>query len=151
MRTSGVNFIVHLRRLSVVSSVPPPKPRRKRWVAAAERRLEPVALAALRVRVALDVARNAMSSADFLEDASAPLLAASADLLRWLRHAAVPEGYEDAVAELHAAAGVYRNAAVVYPGIPDLDIESREARSTACDAMLKQGEHHIAMFRTLVA
>jgi len=134
-----------------MSNVPSMKPRRKRWIAAAERRLEPAVLAALRVRVALDVARGSCSSADVLEDAGAPLLAAAADLLHWLSRAAVPSGFEGAVAELHAAAGVYRNAAIVYPGTPELEDESRDARAAACDAMLEQGQHHVAMFRSLVA
>jgi hypothetical protein len=123
----------------------------KRWIESAERRLEPVMLAALRLRVALDVARDSPHPANILEDAGAPLLAASADLLTWLQRAAVPKGTELAVAELHAAAGVYRNAAVVYPGASDLDRESREARTSACMAMLEQGEHHVAMFRALIA
>ena len=130
----------------------PPAPRgQKRWIEAAERRLGPVVFASLRVRVALDVARASGTLDDPLEDAGAPLLAAAADLLAWLQRAATPEGLEAAVAELQAAAGVYRNAAVVYPGVPDLDGESREARTSACDAMLKQGEHHVEMFRALVA
>jgi hypothetical protein len=129
----------------------PPAPRgQKRWIEATERRLEPVVLASLRVRVALDVARDSVSSDDVLEDAGAPLLTAAADLLVWLRRAVTPPGLEGAVAELLAAAGVYRNAALVYPGAPDLDGESREARTAACDAMLEQGEHHVAMFRALV-
>lgn len=123
----------------------------KRWIEVAERQLEPAVLAALRVRVALDVARDSMHSANILEDASAPLLAASADLLTWLQRAAAPHGLGGAVAELRAAAGVYRNAAVVYPGASDLDGESREARTNACRAMLEQGEHHVAMFRSLIA
>lgn len=121
------------------------------WLAATERRLEPLALGALRVRVALDVARDSEHPANIVEDASAPLLSASADLLSWLNQGAVPQGTELAVAELRAAAGVYRNAAVVYPGATDLDAESRQARGAACDAMLAQGEHHIAMFRHLIA
>jgi hypothetical protein len=63
----------------------------KRWIESAERRLEPVMLAALRLRVALDVARDSPHPANILEDAGAPLLAASADLLTWLQRAAVPK------------------------------------------------------------
>jgi hypothetical protein len=123
---------------------------RQRWIDAAERRLEDLLLAALRVRIALDAARDSASAKDILEDAGEPLLHAAAHLLAWLESAAAPSGLEIAVAELHAVAGVYRNAAVVYPGVPDLDGETREARTAACDAMLVQAEHHVAMFRALV-
>jgi hypothetical protein len=85
-----------------------------------------------------------------LADGSDPLLASVSGLLDWLTHAAVPTGLEAAAAELQAAAGVYRNAAVVYPGLSDPNEESHAARSRACDAMLEQGEHHVAMFRSLV-
>jgi hypothetical protein len=122
----------------------------KRWAESAERRLGAVMLAALRVRVALEVARDSPHPANILEDAGAPLLIASADLLTWLQRSAVPPRTELAVAELHAAAGVFRNAAVVYPGAADVG-DSREARTTACSAMLDQGEHHVAMFRALIA
>jgi hypothetical protein len=121
---------------------------RKGWVEAAEQRLTAVQLAALAVRVAIDVVSNSQSPADVLADASDPLLASVADLLDWLAHAAVPTGLEQAAAELQAAAGVYRNAAVVYPGLSDPSEVSHAARARACDAMLQQGEHHVAMFRS---
>ncbi len=123
----------------------------RRWIQAADRRLNPVVLASLRVRVALDVAFESTSSDDILEDASAPLLSAALDLVAWLQGAVTPEGLEDAAAELRAAAGVYRNAAVVYPGAPDLEGASRDARTAACNAMLQQGEHHVTTFRRLIA
>jgi hypothetical protein len=126
----------------------PSAPRgQKRWVEAAENRLEPIVLAALRVHVALDVGRD---SGTYLKEASTPLLTATVGLVSWLRQGTAPSGLGDAVAELHAAAGVYRNAAVVYPEAPELDAASTDARANACDAMLVQGEHHVAMFRSLV-
>ncbi len=50
-----------------------------------------------------------------------------------------PRGFAKAGGELGAAAGVYRNAAVAFKSLADVDGDQREARSNACATLLGTG------------
>jgi hypothetical protein len=53
--------------------------------------------------------------------------------------------------ELGAAAGVYRNAAVAFKSLADVDGDQRGARANACATLLEQGDHHVETFVAALA
>ena len=50
-----------------------------------------------------------------------------------------------------AAAGVYRNAAVAFKSLADVEGVQRKARSRACATLLEQGDHHVELFVAALA
>jgi hypothetical protein len=85
------------------------------------------------------------------EAVAAAALSACSNLSDWLRSEYAPSGYADAGGELGAAGGVYRNAAVVFKSLADVDGGQREARSRACATLLAQGDHHVELFVAALA
>ena len=51
--------------------------------------------------------------------------------------------------ELGAAGGVYRNAAVAFKSLAEVEGGQRQARSRACATLLGQGDHHVEILRSL--
>ena len=79
------------------------------------------------------------------------VVSACSNLHDWLRSGHPPRGLAKAGGELGAAAGVYRNAAVAFKSLADVDGNQREARANACAALLDQGDHHVELFVAAVA
>lgn len=122
---------------------------RRRWAASAETHLAGVADAARRLRRAFEAGADTQ-----LVDGSDPAASiqdACAVLVGWLATSPAPRGLRRAGAELGAAAGVYRNAAVAFRGVAEREAGSTEALRAACSSMLDQGDHHVAAFASLVA
>jgi len=78
-------------------------------------------------------------------------VSACSNLTDWLRSGHAPRGFGKAGGELGAAAGVYRNAAVAFKSLDDVDGDQREARSNACATLLEQGDHHVEIFVAALA
>ncbi len=113
------------------------------WSVAALDRLEPVVTASLRVRSGFTHGGDAAEAAT---DLAAELLAACIALRSWLDEAPAPRDEEEAEAELLAAAGVFKNAALLFRNLDEAEAERRAARFAACESMLIQGAHHIDEF-----
>lgn len=79
------------------------------------------------------------------------VVSACSSLNDWLRSGHAPRGFAKAGGELGAAAGVYRNAAVAFKSLADVDGDQREARANACAALLDQGDHHVETFVAALA
>jgi hypothetical protein len=80
------------------------------------------------------------------EAVASRVVSACASLSGWLRSSHPPRGFAKAGGELGAAAGVYRNAAVAFRSLADVDGGQRQARSAACATLLEQGDHHVEIF-----
>ena len=122
---------------------------RRRWADGAEKHLAALGAAARSLRDAFETA--AETSAAPGTDPASLVVDSCAALASWLAGAPAPRGVGKAAAELGAAAGVYRNAAVAYRSLADTDTEAREARQAACAAMLDQGDLHIEVSAALLA
>jgi hypothetical protein len=85
------------------------------------------------------------------EAVASQLVSACANLNEWLRSGHPPRGFAKAGGELGAAAGVYRNAAVAFKSLADVDGDQREARANACATLLEQGDHHVERFVAALA
>lgn len=85
------------------------------------------------------------------EAVAAHVVSACGELSAWLRSSHAPRGLAKAGGELGAAAGVYRNAAVAFKSLADVDGDQRQARSNACATLLEQGDHHVETFVTALA
>lgn len=85
------------------------------------------------------------------EAVATQVVSACASLNGWLTSSHPPRGFARAGGELGAAAGVYRNAAVAFRSLADVDGDQRQARSTACAALLDQGDHHVESFAGALA
>ena len=86
------------------------------------------------------------------DDAVASQVVSACDSLRgWLSSSHAPRGFAKAGAELGAVAGAYRNAAVAFRSLADVDGQQQRARSAACAKLLKQGDHHVETFAGAVA
>ena len=72
--------------------------------------------------------RETTSEAD--EAVASHVVAACSNLNDWLRSGHAPRGFAKAGGELGAAAGVYRNAAVAFKSLADVDGDQREAART---------------------
>jgi hypothetical protein len=79
------------------------------------------------------------------------VVAACGELSDWLRSSHAPRGFSKAGGELGAVAGVYRNAAIAFKSLGDVDGYQRQARSNACATLLGQGDHHVDAFLAAVA
>jgi hypothetical protein len=123
------------------------KGRRKQWIKAAQSQLSPVIDAAALLRRA--TAQLPDASEDLSRDPSSLMLSASRKLLDWLHDTEAPPGQEETVAELRAAAGVHRNAALAFRRLADPTTGREETLARACESLLEQGEHHIARFESL--
>ena len=80
------------------------------------------------------------------EAVASRVVSACSILSDWLRSGHPPRGFAKAGGELGAAAGVYRNAAVVFKSLAEVGGDQREARSKACATLLHQGDHHVELF-----
>ena len=86
------------------------------------------------------------------DDAVASQVVSACDSLRgWLSSSHAPRGFAKAGAELGAVAGAYRNAAVAFRSLADVDGQQQRARSAACAKLLKQGDHHVEIFTGALA
>jgi enoyl reductase-like protein len=85
------------------------------------------------------------------EAVASQVVSACANLNEWLRSGHAPRGFAKAGGELGAAAGVYRNAAVAFKSLADVDGDQREARANACATLLEQGDHHVDTFVAALA
>ena len=88
---------------------------------------------------------------DTHEAVASRVVSACGNLNDWLRLGHPPRGFARAGGELGAAAGVYRNAAVAFKSLTDVDGDQREARSKACVTLLEQGDHHVEIFLVALA
>ena len=91
------------------------------------------------------------TSSDTHEAVASRVVSACSNLNDWLRSRHPPRGFAKAGGELGAAAGVYRNAAVAFKSLADVDGDQREARSKACVTLLEQGDHHVQLFVAALA
>ena len=91
------------------------------------------------------------SSSETDEAVASHVVSACSNLNDWLRTEHPPRGVAKAGGELGAAAGVYRNAAVTFKSLTDVDGDQREARSKACATLLEQGDHHVETFVAALA
>ncbi len=85
------------------------------------------------------------------EAVAADVLAACSKLSDWLRSGHTPRGFARAEGELGAAGGVYRNAAVAFKSLAEVEGAQRQARSRACATLLEQGDHHVELFEATLA
>ena len=85
------------------------------------------------------------------EAVASHVVSACSTLSGWLGSSHAPRGLGKAGAELGAAAGVYRNAAVAFRSLADVDGDQRQARSVACAKLLEQGDRHIETFAGALA
>jgi|SRR5579862_4701919 len=121
---------------------------RRRWADGAEQQLAALGAAARSLRDAFETEEVPSAAPD--TDPASVVLDACAALASWLAVAPAPRGVGKAAAELGAAAGVYRNAAVAYRSLADTEAEAREARQAACAAMLDQGDLHMQVSAALL-
>lgn len=113
---------------------------RREWRALAEERLAVVADSVARLRNVFGLAREQPSEA--AEVVASEVVLTCDNLAAWLSTMPAPRGLGNAEAELGAAAGVYRNAAVLLRNLKDIDGYRRWLRSNACATMLEQGDCH---------
>ena len=109
----------------------------------------PVAEAVDRLREVFKAELETPSETD--EAVASQVVSACASLSGWLSSSHPPRGLAKAGGELGAAAGVYRNAAVAFRSLADVDGDQRHARSTKCVMLLEQGDHHVETFAGAVA
>lgn len=122
---------------------------RRKWTTTAEERLDVVTAAVERLRKVFGIARDMPSEAS--AEVASEVVTGCDSLTGWLSSTRVPRGLAKAEGELGAAAGVYRNAAVVYRNLGDADGYQRWARSNACAKLLEQGGYHVETFLAAAA
>jgi hypothetical protein len=91
------------------------------------------------------------TSSETDEAVASQVVSACTNLNEWLRSGHPPRGFAKAGGELGAAAGVYRNAAVAFKSLADVEGDQREARANACATLLEQGDHHVETFVAALA
>jgi hypothetical protein len=135
----------------MVPGTPDPEVARRDWASTAQNHLVAVTQAVDILREVFQADRETASEAD--EAVASNVVSACSDLNDWLRsgrgHA--PRGFAKAGGELGAAAGVYRNAAVAFKSLADVNGDQRAARSNACATLLEQGDHHVEIFVAALA
>ncbi len=124
----------------MVSGTPDPQAARREWASTAQDFLMAVAQAVDNLRGVFQADLDTPSETD--EAVASNVVSACSNLNDWLRSEHAPRGFAKAGAELGAAAGVYRNVAVAFNSLADVDGDQREARSNACATLLEQGDHH---------
>jgi len=122
---------------------------RREWVTTAEDRLAVVTDAVEHLRKVFNIAREIPSEAS--ADIASEVVTGCDSLAGWLNTTRVPRGLRKAEGELGAAAGVYRNAAIVYLNLENVDGDRRSARSNACTRLLEQGDYHVETFVVALA
>lgn len=128
---------------------PDPAAARQEWASTARDYLAAVTQAVEGLRGLFQAYRETTAEAD--EAVASHVVSACSNLNDWLRSGHAPRGFAKACGELGAAAGVYRNAAVAFKSLADVDGDQREARSNACATLLEQGDHHVEIFVAALA
>jgi hypothetical protein len=126
-----------------------PDSARREWASTAQDYLGAVTRAIDNLRGAFKADVEPTSETD--EVVASLVLSACSNLNDWLRSGHPPRGFAKAAGELGAAAGVYRNAAVAFKSLADVDGDQRQARANACAALLDQGDLHIETFAAALA
>jgi hypothetical protein len=132
-----------------VSGNPEAEVARRRWASTAREYLVAVAEAVDDLRKLFQMELDTLPETD--EAVASQVVSACASLSGWLRSSHAPRGLAKAGGELGAAAGVYRNAAVAFRSLADVDGDQRQARATACATLLEQGDHHVETFAAALA
>jgi hypothetical protein len=132
-----------------VPRTPDPQAARQEWASTARDHLAAVTQAVDGLRELFQADRETTFEAD--EAVASHVVSACSNLNDWLRSGHAPRGFAKAGGELGAAAGVYRNAAVAFKSLADVEGDQREARSNACATLLQQGDHHVELFVAAVA
>jgi len=122
---------------------------RRIWASTAQENLVAVTEAVDHLRELFEMEVETPPDAD--EAVAAQVVSACASLSGWLNSSHPPRGFAKAGGELGAAAGVYRNAAVAFRSLADVDGDQRRARSSACATLLEQGDHHVEIFVAALA
>ena len=133
----------------MVPGTPDPEAARREWASTAQNYLVAVTQAVDDLRERFQADRETPSGTD--EAVASHVVSACSNLNDWLRSGHAPRGFAKAGGELGAAAGVYRNAAVAFKSLADVDGDQREARSNACATLLEQGDHHVEIFVAALA
>ena len=128
----------------MVPGNPEPEAARRRWATTAREYLVAVTEAVDDLRELFQMKVETPPETD--EAVATQVVSACASLSGWLSSSHPPRGFAKAGGQLGAAAGVYRNAAVAFRSLADVDGEQRQARSTACGTLLEQGDHHVEIF-----
>jgi len=122
---------------------------RRRWACTAQEYLVAVTEAVDHLR---DLFRMEVETPPEMDKAVATqVVSACSSLSGWLSTSHAPRDFAKAGGELGAAAGVYRNAAVAFRSLADVEGDQRQARSTACATLLEQGDHHVETFAGALA
>lgn len=133
----------------MVSRAPDPVAARRQWAFKAQDYLAAVTQAVANLRGVFEADLQTPSDPD--EAVASHVMSACSSLNDWLRSGHAPRGFAKAGGELGAAAGVYRNAAVAFRSLADVDGDQREARANACATLLEQGDHHVETFVAALA
>jgi hypothetical protein len=128
---------------------PEPETARRQWASLGLEYLTAVTASVDRLRDAFWTEGEGPSETN--EAIASQVVSACGELSSWLRSSHAPRGFAKAGGELGAAAGVYRNAAVAYRSLADVEGSQREARSNACSSLLEQGDHHVDSFVAAIA
>ena len=133
----------------MVPGTPEPEAARRKWASTAQEYLVAVTQAVDRLREVFQTELETPPETD--EAVASHVVSACSNLNGWLRSSHPPRGFAKAGGELGAAAGVYRNAAVAFRSLADVDGDQRQARSNACATLLEQGDHHVEIFVAALA
>jgi len=133
----------------MVPGNPEPEAARRRWATTAREYLVAVTEAVERLGKMFEMEPETPPETD--EAVASQVVTACSSLSGWLNSSHPPRGFAKAGGELGAAAGVYRNAAVAFRSLADVDGDQRQARSTACATLLEQGDHHVETFVAVLA
>lgn len=147
-RTLGKLTLSHLPRFSGMTADREQDAARSRWAAGAQQHLEALVDAVGALRTAFEAAPT---EPDPPGDPSERVLEACAALAGWLTGHKAPRGLGRAEGELGAVGGVYRNAAFAFRGLDEIGVDAQPSRVAACATMLDQGDHHVEVFRHLLA
>jgi hypothetical protein len=128
---------------------PDPAAEKRKWASTAQDYLVAVTQAVDNLRGIFQAEPETSSETD--EVVASQVVSACTNLNEWLRSGHAPRGFAKAGGELGAAAGVYRNAAVAFKSLADVDGDQREARANACATLLEQGDHHVETFVAALA
>jgi hypothetical protein len=133
----------------MVPGNPEPEAARRIWASTAQEYLVAVTEAVDHLRELFEMELETPPETD--EAVASQVVTACGSLSGWLNSSHAPRGFAKAGGELGAAAGVYRNAAVAFRSLADVDGDQRQARSTACATLLEQGDHHVEIFVAALA
>jgi hypothetical protein len=133
----------------VVPGTPDPETASRVWASAARVYLVALTQAVDKLREVFQAGLETPSETD--EAVASQVVSACSNLNEWLRSGHAPRGLAKAGGELGAAAGVYRNAAVAFKSLFDVEGNQREARANACATLLEQGDHHVETFVAALA